>query len=143
MQLKPKLPPGRSDRKALRYGYEVRRLRAEGHSLASIREALLDVGVSVSLSTVRREAIRPTTKWELDHAEEMSLALEELPPNAAAPDTTPWSQQHGGDTDRSVDPAGAETRHAAMGTVCDRYSFGLFTRILAALRSLRRFQQTP
>ena len=103
MQLKPKLPPGRSDRKALRYGHEVRRLRAEGHTLESIRQALLDVGVSVSLSTVRREAVRPPSKWELEHAEELSLALEELPPTPAPANATRWPQQLGSGSARAND----------------------------------------
>ena len=58
MQLKPRCPPGRATRKARQYAVDIQRLRAEGHSLEAIRLALLDVGVAVSVSTVRREAAR-------------------------------------------------------------------------------------
>lgn len=58
MQLKPRRPPGRVDRKARQYAVDIQRLRTEGHSLEAIRLALLDVGVTVSVSTVRREAAR-------------------------------------------------------------------------------------
>lgn len=83
MQLKPMRPPGRSDRKALRYIHEVRRLRAEGHTLESIRQALLDVGVSVSLSAIRRELAHPPSKWELQRAQDAALALEAFQPSRA------------------------------------------------------------
>lgn len=58
MQLKPRFPPGRATRKARQYAVDIQRLHAEGHSLEAIRLALLDVGVTVSVSTVRREATR-------------------------------------------------------------------------------------
>ena len=58
MQLKPMRPPGRATRKARQYAVDIQRLRAEGHSLEAIRLALLDAGVAVSVSTVRREAAR-------------------------------------------------------------------------------------
>jgi hypothetical protein len=58
LQLKPRCPPGRVGRKAWQYAVEIQRLRAEGYSLEAIRLALLDVGVAVSSSTVRREAVR-------------------------------------------------------------------------------------
>jgi len=58
MQLKPRRPPGRVDRKAWQYAVDIQRLRAEGYSFEAIRLALLDVGVAVSESTVRREAAR-------------------------------------------------------------------------------------
>lgn len=58
MQLKPTRPPGRATRKARQYAVDIQRLRVEGHSLEAIRLALLDVGVAVSVSTVRREAAR-------------------------------------------------------------------------------------
>ena len=58
MQLTPRQPPGRKSRKVLAYASEIRRLRAEGHTNEAIREALADVGVEVSRSTVQREAKR-------------------------------------------------------------------------------------
>ena len=99
MKLTPKLPPGRSSRKALRYAQEVRRLRAQGHTLESIREALLDVGVTVSVSTVRREAARDPSQWELDRAHDTPLTPAALhaPVNA---DTDP--ARHAGPNSRSA-----------------------------------------
>ena len=144
MQLKPKLPPGRSDRKALRYGHEVRRLRAEGHTLESIRQALLDVGVSVSLSTVRREAVRPPSKWELEHAEELSVALEEMPPSPPAfPNATRWSRQRGSVGSQPTRSTSVEYGLENVKAVGSRQSVSLFTRILGALRRLRRAEQVP
>lgn len=54
--LSPQLPPGRADRKALGYTGEIQRLRALGYTFPAIRLALADVGVQVSLTTVKREA---------------------------------------------------------------------------------------
>ena len=58
MRLNPKHPPGRADRKARAFESEIARLRAEGYTCESIRAALADIGVDVSLSTVQREAAR-------------------------------------------------------------------------------------
>ncbi len=58
MNLHPRRPPGHAKRKALSYAAEIVSLRLQGHTLAAIREALEDAGVRVSLSTVRREAMR-------------------------------------------------------------------------------------
>jgi hypothetical protein len=59
VRLVPGKPPGRGTRKALPFGDEIRRLYAMGYTLGAIREALAAVGVSVSRSTVHREARRP------------------------------------------------------------------------------------
>ena len=56
--LTPKLPPGRSSRKGLAFGTEIVRLRSQGYTLEAIRQALLEVGVSVCRSTILREAAR-------------------------------------------------------------------------------------
>jgi len=61
MALLPKLPPGRPDRKALAFSAEIHRLRAAGYSFEAIRQALLDAGVTVGRTTVKREAARPST----------------------------------------------------------------------------------
>jgi hypothetical protein len=53
--LTPKLPPGRANRKALAFAVEINRLRAAGYSYEAIRSALLEVGVVVSQTTVKRE----------------------------------------------------------------------------------------
>lgn len=57
-KLLPIEPPGRVTRKARRFEAEIAQLRAQGYSLDAIRRALAGVGVQVSISTVRREAIR-------------------------------------------------------------------------------------
>lgn len=58
MRLNPKLPPGRANRKALQFAADIHQLRHAGYPFSAIRQALLDVGLSVSLSTVKREAAR-------------------------------------------------------------------------------------
>lgn len=59
MRLQPKRPPGRADRKAGAYAGEIVRLRAEGYTYPAIREALAEVGILLSESTLRREVRRP------------------------------------------------------------------------------------
>ena len=58
MTLAPKLPPGRANRKALQFAVDIRRLRQAGYTCSAIRLVLLEAGVSISLSTVKREAAR-------------------------------------------------------------------------------------
>ena len=58
MTLAPKLPPGRANRKALQFAVDIHRLRNAGYTFSAIRCALLDAGISVSLSTIKREAAR-------------------------------------------------------------------------------------
>ena len=58
MDLTPKLPPGRANRKALAFVADIHRLRAAGYSFEAIRVALLEAGVKVSRTTVKREAAR-------------------------------------------------------------------------------------
>lgn len=58
VRLLPNQPPGRCTRKALPFADEIRRLHAMGYTLEAIRQALSEVGVSVSRSTVHREANR-------------------------------------------------------------------------------------
>ena len=48
MQLQPKRPPGRADRKAAAYASEIVRLRGEGYTYEAIREALAEVGIELS-----------------------------------------------------------------------------------------------
>ena len=59
MRLAPRQPPGRKTRKARAYASEILRLREAGYSFNAIQEALADVGVKVSRSTVFREAMYP------------------------------------------------------------------------------------
>lgn len=58
MQLQPKHPPGRKSRKVRAFATEIHRMQADGYTCDEIREALADVGVVVSRSTVQREAAR-------------------------------------------------------------------------------------
>lgn len=58
MSLQPRRPIGYAKRKALAYAADIVRLHSSGHSMSAIQEALQDVGVQVSLSTIRREVIK-------------------------------------------------------------------------------------
>ncbi len=58
MELHPKRPPGRADRKAAAYASEIARLRSAGYTYEAIREALVEVGIELSTSALRREVRR-------------------------------------------------------------------------------------
>jgi len=58
MQLQPKRPPGRNDRKAAVYASEIVRLRSAGYTYEAIREALAEIGIKLSTSALRREVRR-------------------------------------------------------------------------------------
>ena len=58
MKLEPKRPPGRPNRKALFFEAEIARLRSEGYPCEAIWKALLDAGLALSLSAVKREVAR-------------------------------------------------------------------------------------
>jgi hypothetical protein len=58
VNLFPKVPPGRSSRKALAFESEIGRLHFEGYSSEAIRRTLQEAGVTVSLSAVKREVAR-------------------------------------------------------------------------------------
>ena len=58
MKLQPKRPAGRPNRKALAFEAEIARLRSEGYPCEAIWEALLDAGLALSLSAVKREVAR-------------------------------------------------------------------------------------
>ena len=58
MKLEPKRPPGRPNRKALAFEAEIARLRSEGYPCEAIWKALLDAGLALSLSAVKREVAR-------------------------------------------------------------------------------------
>lgn len=95
--IRPTEPPGRSNRKARGYGEQIRRLAAEGYSLALIRDALAKAGIEVSRSTVQREASRPPSKDLRQHSpsaapESSPSALNPHPPTnsvARAPEPVP------------------------------------------------------
>ena len=61
MTLAPKLPPGRANRKALQFAVDIHRLRNAGYTFSAIRTALVDAGICVSLTTIKREAARRGT----------------------------------------------------------------------------------
>lgn len=137
MQLNPRRPPGHGRRKALRYAGEVRRLRAEGHSLNAIRLALLDAGISVSVSTVRREVAHPPSQWELEHPDHVWSAPAEVPHEVPheVPDEAPAKPQPGTVaetvTTRPPEPVDLSSAPAAVPT-------GLLPGVLAAMRRLLR-----
>ncbi|MGE3854738.1 MAG: hypothetical protein AB7K09_23605 [Planctomycetota bacterium] len=58
LRLAPRRPPGRWQGKARAFAGEIGRLHAEGYTFEAIREALADVGVVVSNTTVQREVAR-------------------------------------------------------------------------------------
>jgi hypothetical protein len=58
VELQPKRPPGRSDRKAAAYAVQIVRLRSAGYTYEAIREAMADVGIELSTSALRREVRR-------------------------------------------------------------------------------------
>jgi hypothetical protein len=71
MSLTPNLPPGRANRKARSYTAEIQRLREVGYSFEAIRLTLLEAGVEVSRTTVKREAAkRPVIAVPLPHEPE-------------------------------------------------------------------------
>lgn len=88
MTLAPKLPPGRANRKALRYAADIQGLRRAGYTFSAIRLALLESGISVSLSTVKREAAQ---RAGAPHpAPQAVAALRPIPQaGAAKPDAAP------------------------------------------------------
>lgn len=133
MQLNPRRPPGHARRKALRYAGEVRRLRAEGHSLNAIRLALLDAGISVSVSTVRREVAHPPSQWELEHPDHVWSAPNEVP--REVPGEAPAKPQPGtaveAVTTRPPEPVDLSSAPAAGPA-------GLLPGVLAVVRRLLR-----
>ncbi len=58
VKLIPRTAPGRSNRRARAFSDEIARLRSEGYGYVAIQQALADVGVIVSKSTVQREVAR-------------------------------------------------------------------------------------
>jgi hypothetical protein len=81
VQLQPKRPPGRADRKAAAYASEIVRLRGEGYTYEAIREALAEVGIELSECALRREVRR----YAQPHGRAMSNVLPA--PRATAPPT--------------------------------------------------------
>lgn len=84
MQLHPKRPPGRVDRKAAAYAPQIAELRSAGYTFEAIREALLDVGVVASTSSLRREMQRLRSANPLS-----AFRTAPGPPPALAPSPSP------------------------------------------------------
>lgn len=91
MQLQPRRPPGRRDRKAAAYVAEIVRLRADGYTYDAIREALADVGIELSTSALRREMLRHRKRSERTRSATAprSRASEPVVPAAVATDSSP------------------------------------------------------
>lgn len=104
MTLAPKLPPGRANRKALQFAVDIHRLRNAGYSFSAIRVALLDAGISVSLSTIKREAARR----EISRMRAQQMGDAQHPPSttalvaASADATTPRPPMPAGATGREI-----------------------------------------
>ena len=89
MTLAPKLPPGRANRKALQFVVDIHRLRDAGYTFSAIQVALLDAGINVSLTTIKREA----SQSETSHMPSQPLGVAQRPLTppvvmAACPDAT-------------------------------------------------------
>lgn len=137
MRLQPRNPPGHAKRKARRYANDIRNLRAEGHSYETIRLALLDAGVSVSISTVIREANRPPSQWDLEQARAERAASQEVPsasatapsgavPQAEATTAAPAASTSGKAVGPAAEPTGSLPR------------VGWLAGLVGVLRRLRR-----
>jgi hypothetical protein len=88
MKLTPRTAPGRSTRKARAYASEIVRLHAEGHSCEAIRQALHDIGVQVSGSTVQREVARHASRKRSSPARtpaSFPAPVARSPPHAPSP----------------------------------------------------------
>ena len=85
MNLAPKHPPGRANRKALAFMAEIHRLRAAGYSFEAIRLALQEAGVQVSRTTVKREAARLPAVVEPARQRHASAPASQRPSSTDAP----------------------------------------------------------
>ena len=104
MQLQPKREPGRRDRKAAAYAAEIVRLRAEGYTFESIREALADIGIQLSESALRREVRR--------HRQPADRAGSGVRPESRAPATATVASPPASVASSSV-PTGSSGREIA------------------------------
>ena len=143
MRLIPRNPPGHASRKARRYTHEIRSLRAEGHTFETIRLALLDAGVSVSLSTVIREARRSPTQWELDRATTEQAASAEAPIAGASSDTAVPLQAIDPTSETPIGPISGDSLETISVISRSRYSAGWLSSLFAVLRRLRRTGPAP
>jgi len=89
VRLTPVRPPGRLNRKALAFESEIYRLHLDGHTSEAIRQALLDAGVAVSRSTVKREVARHAKRRQASEARTAVVALVSEPRALLPPTPTP------------------------------------------------------
>jgi hypothetical protein len=82
MKLEPKRPPGRPNRKALAFEAEIARLRSEGYPCEAIWEALLDAGLELSLSAVKREVSRLRKTGGVARRSAIATSFTSLEPSA-------------------------------------------------------------
>ena len=143
MRLIPRRPPGRCDRKERHHACDVRRLRAEGHTLESIRLALLDAGVSVSVSTIRREVARSPSQWELDHAHEAASSMAESPVSIAAPHVTPSPLPLEASDGQPTSSFDCELGQGQIKAADVRGTFAVLVNISRVLHRLRRARRPP
>lgn len=87
VQLQPKQPPRRKRRKVRAFAQEIKRLQADGYTCQEICDALSEVGVVVSRSTVQREAARSQPKPRFDGP--TATAAPALGPSASPRGHTP------------------------------------------------------
>lgn len=107
--LRPAEPPGRATRKARHYLDQIVRLRGQGYTLEAIQQALAAVGVSVSISTVRREAMRPMPAPFPAPLPSSASHLEDVSVPEALP-TTPLSTVLGPSSGKDLAEAYARSR---------------------------------
>ena len=129
----------RTDRMGSECRTDVRRMRAEGHTFESIRLALLDAGISVSRSTVRREAARPPSRWEEEHAfDAMSAIGEPLPDTEAKSVMTPSPPPLGAHGDELATSATGEFSVIEREVFGERGTAGILSRISTVLSRFSR-----
>jgi hypothetical protein len=117
---------------------EIRCLRDEGYTFETIRQALLDAGVSVSVSTVIRQARRPPSQWEIELAQGEQGEEEESHLPSAAPQTVNSAQAPDANTVPQSCPASGEAVSTIAEANGNRKSGGWLSGLFAVLRLLRR-----
>jgi hypothetical protein len=124
----------------------VRRLHAEGHTLESIRLALLDVGVSVSISTVRREVVRRSNTREPAHVHSATFRRElgrEDSRATSIPIALPTLSLHDVTSVQSHGPADDTPALRQLQPLHDHHRASLFSNVFGALRRALRFGGHP
>ena len=122
MQLQPKHPPSRKRRKLHPFAAEIQRLRAEGYTCEEICTALADVGLSVSRSTVQREALRGSRQASMAPGSTASAITLPNPTPAPSASLTP--------ADRAPGPSPARPPaedHRTPRQIADDFMQGQFT----------------